>query len=152
MVIVNQMINNDLPLSLQTDYCTIINTKTKGLSISRNLALNEVKSGYAIVADDDVVYENDFEKLIRHSFKSNPTCDVLTFQIRTPEGPKYKIYPPKSYWHNKFSVLKVSSISIALKIDSVNISGCQFDTNFGLGAKFSSNRFAKKRFKNQIYS
>lgn len=138
MVIVNQMIMNDLPLSIQKNYCKIINTRTKGLSISRNIALNEVTSGYAIVADDDVTYVDDFEELIRYSYKSNPNCDVLTFQIRTPEGPMYKIYPPKSYFHNKFTVLKVSSISIVFKISSINTAGCRFDINFGLGAKIAS--------------
>lgn len=138
MIIVNQMINRLSPIVIPKDYCKVINEKNKGLSLSRNRALAEINSGIVVIADDDVTYVDNFEELIRNSYRLNPNCDVLTFQIRTPEGPMYKIYPPKSYYHNKFTVLKVSSISIVLKISSINTSGCRFDINFGLGTKFGS--------------
>ncbi|SIS38191.1 hypothetical protein SAMN05421766_101249 [Zobellia uliginosa] len=137
MVIVNQMIKNDVPLSIQRDHCKIINSKTKGLSVSRNLALNEVRSGYAIVADDDVVYVDGFEERIRQAFQKFKKRAILTFRIETPEGGFFKDYASEAFEHNARSLLKVSSIDMVLNVSELN-SDVKFDEQFGLGAKYNT--------------
>lgn len=137
MVVVNQMIRDNLPLRIQKPYCKIINSKSSGLSISRNLALDEVALGYAIIADDDVKYIQGFDKIIRDAFALYKNTSAITFRIETPDGGFFKYYSSKSFEHNIRSLLKVSSIDMVLKVVDFK-SKVRFDESFGLGAQYNT--------------
>ncbi len=138
MLIVNQMLDDTPPLNVSKPYCKVINESSKGLSINRNRAIEQLDSGLAIIADDDIEYVSNFEQIIRESFTKYVDYSALTFQIRTPEGKMFKKYRSQFFTHTSVSVLRVSSISIVFKVKDILEKKCAFDSNFGIGAKYSS--------------
>lgn len=152
-VVVNQIINNTNKLKLNLKNCKIVNTKSQGLSKSRNIALQQINDGIAIFADDDVFYtENLYDKIIS-IFKENKEYDLVTFKISSPEGLSYKKYKEENFTHNFTSLLKVSSISIAIDVENIKRTNVCFDERFGLGAKFKTgeeNIFLTDLFKKNV--
>lgn len=114
----------------------LINYIGKGLSESRNKALENAIGDICIIADDDIYYKKDTFQIIKDSFNKYPEADILTFQIETPNRLLYKNYPPKFFWHNKRSILRVSSIEIAFKRNKVIEKGIRFDELFGINSIF----------------
>ncbi|AKA34990.1 hypothetical protein [Flagellimonas lutaonensis] len=134
MVILNQMIEDSEPLTISKKFCTVINSKTKGLSKSRNLAFAQVEKGIGVIADDDVRYLESTEDTIRKAFKDFPSCQIFTFKIVTPEGKDFKRYADQTFVHNRKSILKVSSISMAVNVKIIKDVDLSFDERFGLGS------------------
>jgi glycosyltransferase involved in cell wall biosynthesis len=108
----------------------------KGLAKSRNHALDLAQGEICLISDDDLDYKDDIEETITQAFKENPTADIITFQIETPEGKPFNNYPRESFWHNKRTIMRVASVEIAFKRASIEKKHLRFDEFFGLGATF----------------
>lgn len=108
-----------------------------GLSKSRNRALSLMEGDIFVISDDDVVFlPGAFEK-IESAFLANSQQDILTFQMQKEDGGLRKKYKKKPAQHNLFSIMGVSSCEIAGRNLPVSSLGVMYDTNFGLGAKYS---------------
>lgn len=112
-----------------------INTISRGLSISRNIAIKNSDSDISVIADDDLVYVDNYEKLISDTYNKYPDEDVIVFKV---EGinKKFKSYSNDSFKINYLSSLKVSSVQVTFKTNKVKDS-IYFNENFGSGAKYS---------------
>jgi GT2 family glycosyltransferase len=132
-LIINQLINKE-----SSDYSklNLFSYKEKGLSKSRNRAIEHCNSDIALISDDDVIYVKNIQEILMKAFEENPEADIITFQIKTPEGKFFKNYKYIPFMHNIKSLMKVSSIEIALKVDSIRKNNIKFDENFGLGSRF----------------
>lgn len=116
----------------------IINSNTKGISKSRNIAIKYCKDDIGLFADDDANYVPGFDEYIKSAFIENPEAAVITFQIKTPEGDFFKKYRSHKFTHTLFSILRVSSIELAFDGKKINQSNIFFDERFGLGSVFPS--------------
>lgn len=107
-----------------------VKTKERGLSKSRNTAIENAKSEICILCDNDVVYEDDYEKLILDEFKKRPDADIIVFYIKRKERlrPNYKSAKRMGY----LSVLKIFSPEIAFRRE--NIKDITFNEDFGAGS------------------
>ncbi|WP_063650747.1 glycosyltransferase [Aliivibrio fischeri] len=126
------IINQGTKLTLDSnDNMTVVNTETRGLSISRNIGLSYCSSGdICILTDNDVCFYSGFDTEIKNSFLSTKS-DIITFKVNDINNePFKKKYYNKTFHHNEMSIMKVSSIEIALRIDDSIIF---FDERFGLG-------------------
>lgn len=113
--------------------------KEKGLSKSRNRALDKAQGDIILFADDDVSFVDDLESKIIRAFEQYPDADVITFRVQTPDGLAYKSsYSDTKFTHTRSSIYKVSSVEIAVRSSSVKKHSIRFDENFGLGAQFKS--------------
>ena len=115
----------------------IINTKTIGLSKSRNLAIKNSIKKYCLLADDDIIYERGFYELIQDAFESNLNADIITFMMIDGGGKKFKKYS-NNIKHNYRSIREVNSVVIAFKRESIIKNNIEFDRLFGLGATFET--------------
>ncbi|SHO64446.1 hypothetical protein SAMN04488108_3456 [Algoriphagus zhangzhouensis] len=123
----------------QSEKFTFLSFNERGLSKSRNRAIENTKSKFALISDEDVKFVNDIEQKVVDAFQKYPDSDILTFKIETPEGTPYKTsYPDESFIHTRSTIYRVSSVEIVVRVDSVRKKGLMFDENFGLGAKYSS--------------
>ncbi len=136
MLVINQKLSRSEDLILTNKFIDVINTNTRGLSQSRNVGLDNLKSDFLLIADDDVYYERNFEATIRESIEKFNDAAGFTYQIRTPDEKLFKKYKPSYFVHNRKSILKVSSISLLLNFARLNETGLRFDMNFGLGNKY----------------
>ena len=108
----------------------------RGLSRSRNHALEHAKGEICLLSDDDLEYKKNIKSIILEAFESNPDADIITFQIETPEGKPFNNYSEKQLVHNKRSIMRTASVEIAFKSRSIEKADLKFDENFGLGAEF----------------
>lgn len=114
----------------------LIFSERKGLSIARNLAMDNACGDIFILSDDDCWYPDNAMKDINNEFKSNKNIDVLTTKIYDPiTDCPYKNYAETPNKIDKaIKLLSKSSIEIAFRKDV----GVKFDEDFGLGAKYVS--------------
>ncbi len=136
ILIVNQTTESNI---LASDYkCVrVVNSFKKGLSISRNIALQNAKLDICLLADDDIIYDKYFEETIKDAFKKNKEADIISFQMVNSKGLLYNKYPNISR-HNKKTVRTANSVVIAFKRKSIIKRSVMFNTNFGLGAIFET--------------
>lgn len=115
-----------------------ISFNERGLSKSRNRAIEHSKADVALIADDDVLFSEDIEKKIEAGFAEFPDADILTFKINTPTGEPYKNYANNPFKHDRSSIYKVSSVEMVVKLSKLKEAGLKFDERFGLGTTFPS--------------
>nr|WP_315141670.1 glycosyltransferase family A protein [uncultured Flavobacterium sp.] len=136
ILIVNQTQENNL---LVSDFPTVrvINSFEKGLSKSRNLALENAIGKIVLIADDDLVYKNDFDKKITQAYNQYDNKAVISFSIEKPNGFMFKKYlsNPKINL-SLVELFNVLSIEISLNKSIIDKLGIVFDENFGLGSEF----------------
>ena len=136
ILIVNQTEENKL---LVSDFPSIrvINSFEKGLSKSRNLALKNVIGKIVLIADDDVIYMNDFDTKIIQAYNQYDNKAVISFCIEKPNGLLFKKYSPNAKKNlSLMELFNVLSIEISLNKLILDKLGITFDENFGLGSEF----------------
>ncbi|MEN2281236.1 glycosyltransferase family A protein [Algoriphagus sp. SE2] len=129
---------NDRGIVEENELIKFLSFDEKGLSKSRNRAIQESSADIGLIADDDLIYFEDFEAKIKNAFEKFPDADILTFKITTPDGKPYKKYSDSPFKHSRTSIYKVSSVEMVLKLSSIKSAGVAFDERFGLGATYSS--------------
>ncbi|RKR08681.1 glycosyl transferase family 2 [Flavobacterium sp. 81] len=136
ILIVNQTNNDQL---LVSDYpnVRVFNSFETGLSKSRNLALKNATGKILLIADDDVVYQEDFLSKIITSHNDYKNAAAITFSAIQKDDSFLKKYPlvPKTKL-NSFDIFNTSSIEITLKKDKIEHLEIEFDENFGLRSAF----------------
>jgi len=115
----------------------IYSFEERGLSLSRNNALIRATGDICLLADDDVVYNEDYENIILQAFRNNPKADIIIFNLDRFDSRKSPIIKKKTrvYW---FNILKYGSVRIAFRTASVKKANIFFPLLFGSGAKYSS--------------
>ncbi len=108
----------------------------RGLAKSRNLAIEQSSGDICLISDDDLGYMEGIEESILNAFRDNPTADIITFEVQTPDNRPYKSYKTEPFWHTKKSIMSVSSVEIAFKKESFSRVNLKFDERFGLGGEF----------------
>ena len=136
ILIINQTQNLNFSCP-HSDNINLINVNEIGLSKSRNLAIENAKADICLLADDDIVYENNFESIIINAFNLNPSADIITFKMNDFKGNSFKDYPIIKK-HNKKSLSFVNSVVIAFRRNSIISNKVFFDENFGLGSTFQT--------------
>ncbi|PWI31343.1 hypothetical protein DI383_01345 [Flavobacteriaceae bacterium LYZ1037] len=134
ILIVNQTKEEKL-LHAETPNIRVINSFETGLSKSRNLALKNAIGDICLLADDDVVYLEHFEKTILERYNKLSDADILTFKTLTSEKKPYSNYPNQITSLNRF-YRKVLSIEISFKRESLINNNVAFNELFGLGSVF----------------
>jgi glycosyltransferase involved in cell wall biosynthesis len=136
ILIVNQSKNKIL--SSDFDSVRVINSNEKGLSKSRNNAIQNASKKICLITDDDVVFAKNFRKDILLAFEIQEKADIITFNHQ-----RIGAVQPQKKWnsafkHNSKTIWSVSSIEIAFKVAEIKKKNIAFDTNFGLGSFFET--------------
>lgn len=113
----------------------IFNISANGLSNSRNYAISKSNADICLLCDDDVIYNSNFDVVIKDSFKNNE--DVVTYRAINSSGNLFKNYPNINY-HNKNSISTVNTFLIAFKRLTILEKNIKFDPRFGLGSIFET--------------
>ena len=111
---------------------TYVETRQRGLSRSRNMALSKANADICILCDNDVEYVADYDAIIKESFDEYPDADIIVFFIKRPERQTPVFDRPKRMGY--LSTLKIFSPEIAFRRKSIE--KVRFNELFGAGAKF----------------
>lgn len=133
-IVINQT-KNKLKNSIKNKNIKWVDIDEKGLSKSRNKALSLSTKDILVIADDDLIYVDNYINIIEEAFKKNNEADVIVFQVEGINQP-FKNYSSKEKRINYLSSMKVSSVEIAFRRDSVLKNAISFNENFGSGAKY----------------
>lgn len=113
-----------------------ISTTERGLSRSRNMAVDNADGDICILCDNDVEYVRGYEDIILDQFRDNQEYDIIIFFIDR------KLNDSKPYFHKSkkmgyISTLKVFSPEIAFRRKSLQDNNIKFKTDFGAGSQYS---------------
>lgn len=115
----------------------MLSTETRGISINRNLGFMLSTADILLIADDDVVYEDDYKEQVLKAFQSLPKADVVVFGMRyVRNGDTFKIIK-RSQKRLRFRFRSsVNSVSIAVRRSSVLRKNIHFSTILGAGSLY----------------
>ncbi|EGR2698410.1 glycosyltransferase [Vibrio parahaemolyticus] len=116
----------------------IITSNTRGLSISRNIAISNTTAKYIIFSDDDNSYSQDLYDIVLKTFRELNEPEFVSFRIEDYDGAFFKVYPKQEVQHNKRSILRLSSIENVFNVEFLKTHHVVFNERFGLGAEFPS--------------
>lgn len=139
LLIINQCPSGETGPDLESFHgkTRMITCNEKGLSKSRNKALDYARGEICLLSDDDLIYRNDLEEQILHAFDGNPNCDLLFFQVEGIDK-KFKNYPDRACKVGYIKSLRISSVEIAFRTSKIKEAGIRFNEIFGTGAKYAS--------------
>ena len=104
----------------------------RGLSKSRNKAVEMSAADICLLCDDDERLENDHVAKILGAYEAYPDADVIAFRVR---------YPSRIFWESarrvgRLEALKISSWQITFKRESIVNSALAFNEHFGAGTQY----------------
>ena len=123
----------------------VINTMTVGLSVSRNIGLENARREICLLGDDDETFVDGLEDIVLNAYKRIKNADIIIFKAANwPE-----VFKGKAKRLSKLELLKVSSVQISFKRKSV-VGKVKFDSFLGAGTPNGSgeeNKFLLECYK-----
>lgn len=134
VVVINQCENDSIEeFKIKENYrCRWINSKDRGLSNSRNLALTNAQGSICLLCDEDVVYKDNYYEIVEQAFKEIPNADVIVFDIDEVGTDEQRNKAQKIYKLSKFKTY--GSVHIAFKRACFEKNKIKFNTLFGTGS------------------
>ena len=134
-VLINQCDVNDEKVFTHKGHRVLwINTTERGLSRSRNMALRNATADICMIADDDMEYRSNYVDIVRSAFKEND-ADIIGFQVAGIEK-EYKQYASEERRISYLNSMKMSSVELAFRRNSLIEKNIWFDELIGAGTEF----------------
>lgn len=107
----------------------MLSTNTRGLSKSRNLAIQQAVGDVCLLCDDDEQLDSSYEKIILNAYEVLPKADIICFRIANqPSRLKQK-----EQRLTKWTAMRIASWQITFRRESIINSEIRFDENMGAG-------------------
>lgn len=107
----------------------MLNTNTRGLSKSRNLAIQHASGDVCLLCDDDEKLDSDYRDTILDAYQNLPDADIICFRIANqPSRLKQE-----TQRLTKWTAMRIASWQITFRRDSIINSGIRFDEDMGAG-------------------
>lgn len=120
----------------ENNHIRFLSFNERGVGLNRNNALMRSNADICILADDDMVFVDDYEEKIRSVFKANPDADVVILNLLEPGSIRYVTKKKfKVRFHN---FMRFGAARIAYRNKSVTKEGISFNIHFGGGTQFSA--------------
>lgn len=113
-----------------TQHIRMISTTERGLSRSRNMAIQNAIGDICLLSDDDERFVDGYENIITEAFQSLPKADVIAFDVRN----KVTRLKPQVQQLKYLNCLKIASYQIAFRRNSVLQKQVFFDPLMGAGS------------------
>ena len=119
-------------------YAKMITTNTIGVGKNRNLAMMYSSADICLIADDDLVYVDDLEKIILDEFFHHPKADIIIFHLDTDGENRKQISYKNTRKHHRYENMPWGAIRICYKKSSIDKANLHFTELFGGGCKYPS--------------
>lgn len=110
-----------------------LNFAERGVGLNRNNALMRAKSDICLFADDDMVYCDDYLRIVEKAFKKHPDADVIIFNIIEEHPTRFIIKKEGRVWYHNY--LRYGTARVAVKLKSIREKGISFNLCFGGGTE-----------------
>ena len=136
-IVINQVSSPDGEMINYNDRKNqIYSYKEKGLSKSRNKALEKSDADICVIADDDMTYVDNYEKIIKDAYKKYSDADIIVFYVESAPNSLRKKGKLKEGRLSYLLSLKVQSVQMTFKRKSIIENNIKFDENFGAGSNY----------------
>lgn len=107
----------------------------KGLSKSRNKAIEKCSSDIFLIADDDMIYVDNYEIIVNEAYNKYPDADIIAFYVASdnPNNIKPRLKEGKI---NLLTSFKLQSVQLSFKTNVIKNKKIKFDEKFGAGSEF----------------
>lgn len=113
-----------------------LNTTERGVGRNRNLLLENATADICVLADDDMIFTDDYPQIIEKAFKECPDADILIFNLIEKTPRRYINKNIKRVRLHNYA--KYGAARLALRRQSVISSEITFSLLFGGGAVYGS--------------
>ena len=137
-ILINQASKHNYEELHKGEHCIKAYTfKEKGVGLSRNSALLRADHTYFLFSDEDIVYCDNYERLLKEEYKKHPEADMILFNFDVCEERRtyYNTEWKRIHWYNCGRYPTFSFSGITEKVHKKNVS---FSLLFGGGAKYSN--------------
>ncbi len=107
----------------------MLTTASRGLSKSRNLAIEHARGDVCLLCDDDEALAPDYAETIEKAYARLPEADILCFRIANQPSRLQQ----KTQRLNKWTALRIASWQISFRREAILRSGIRFDEDMGAG-------------------
>ena len=128
-IIINQYERKPFLKNIDKGINKLYSYNEKGLSKSRNHAIEKATQDICVIADDDITYEETYDETIKKAYEKYPDADIIAFFIRN--GKKKR----KEGRIGFFSSMQIQSVQLTFKRKSIIDNEITFDEKFGAGAE-----------------
>ena len=109
----------------------ILSIKQRGLSQSRNLAIDYAEGDILLIADDDEVFVDSYPNIILNAYKATPQADVILFDIISSRSNRR--FPNKKLKLGHIHAMRACSPQISFYRSSIRKFKLRFDITMGAG-------------------
>lgn len=139
VIIANQMDGADGKINCGNNI--LITTSTKGVGINRNIALASATADICLLADDDMVYYDNFSDKIIHEFLRHPNADMIIFNVDVEKNGKRVTENfrtnKKTKKINLLNFQNYGAVRIAFRRENIIKNNLWFSIMFGGGCSYS---------------
>ncbi|EMF0480969.1 MULTISPECIES: glycosyltransferase family 2 protein [Enterococcus] len=110
----------------------------KGVGRSRNNALMRASDDIIVMADEDEVFVDGYEKIINEAYSKYPDADMIIFNVRVHQGNKIRETTKKEGKVKFYNSLKYGTVTFTFKRNSILKKNLSFSLLFGGGTRYGS--------------
>ncbi|MGM8213830.1 glycosyltransferase [Virgibacillus sp. W0430] len=136
-LIINQCdVEEQQSIKIDRNEIRLLSYNERGLTKSRNKAINNSIGDVCLIADDDLVYHESYEKTILDAYAKYPNASIIAFDIPSTNDNR----PTSSLKEggvNFLHTLKISSFQITFKRKDILEKSIRFNELFGAGSKYT---------------
>ncbi|EME8112514.1 glycosyltransferase [Enterococcus faecium] len=110
----------------------------KGVGRSRNNALMRASDDIVIMADEDEVFVDGYEKIINDAYSKYPDADMIVFDVRVHNGDEIKHRVKRDGRVKFFNSFRYGTVTFTFKRDILLNNNIYFSLLFGGGSRFLS--------------
>ena len=137
-VLVNQCdTDSEEEFAFEGHHIDIVNQSNRGVGLSRNTALSKATADICLFADEDIVYERDYEKTVVEAFLKHPDASVITFNVRVDER-RRTYFNEDVHKIGRTNYGRYPAYAIAVRREDILKNDIAFSLLFGGGAKYSN--------------
>ena len=107
----------------------MISSTERGLSKSRNMALENACGDICLICDDDERLVDNYSGIILDAFEAHPDADIIAFNFKNP----YRTFPLKQKRIGYIGALRLASWQIAFRKKSIIDNHIRYDETMGAG-------------------
>ena len=108
----------------------VIDTRQRGLSRSRNMALKYAQGDICLLCDEDEFLADGYADVIKRAFEKLPDAAVIAFRVENKQTRLQPVVQRVGYLRS----LKLASYQLAFRLEPIRKMGIQFDVLMGAGS------------------
>lgn len=108
----------------------------RGVGLNRNNTLMRATADYCLIADDDMVYVDNYPELVEKAFAALPDADVIIFNLHEKNTVRY--VNKSTYRVRLHNFMRFGAARLAIKTESIHLAGIHFNLCFGGGTEHSN--------------